>query len=108
PTGVASVTGAGWPDQGSKGRRPSRPGGHGVIRPPGARGAVSEQTQGDFLRTQLRVSAIVAGCAMRSIRRFLALCVFAAAAHAQDAAGPSFNIDVRAPRDLKQLLERNM
>lgn len=45
---------------------------------------------------------------MRSISRFLLLLVFAAAAHAQEAAGPSFNIDVRAPRDLKELLERDL
>jgi translocation and assembly module TamA len=46
---------------------------------------------------------------MRPIRRALLLAVFAAcAAQAQEAQGPSFNIEVRAPRELKQLLERDM
>src|SRR5438045_7074219 len=41
--------------------------------------------------------------------RLLFLLLFAACnAFAQDAQGPAFNIDVRAPRELKQMLERNM
>ncbi|MEJ6022211.1 autotransporter assembly complex protein TamA [Ramlibacter sp. PS4R-6] len=39
---------------------------------------------------------------------FLFLVAFFAAAHAQEAQGPSFTIDVRAPRELKRLLERDM
>lgn len=46
---------------------------------------------------------------MRPIRHFLLVpALVAASAFAQEATGPSFTIDVRAPRELKQLLERDM
>src|SRR5437588_4799341 len=44
---------------------------------------------------------------MRSVLA-LFLLFFAAAAFAQEAAGPSFNIDIRAPGPLKDLLSREM
>src|SRR5438445_3344447 len=44
---------------------------------------------------------------MRSLLAFILLS-FAASAFAQDAAGPSFNIDIRAPKELKDILARDI